>query len=129
MQLFPFQVSLHHILAIKRDTLAGLSRCRLVKCNIRIQLRLFFSDLVRDIVSLCLLDLQLKHFKLQLQDLVLNFAILEDIRSIPARSIDCGVEGIRFSSLSSLSSIRDNLNVIGINLREIRLIDLQRIDH
>lgn len=96
----------------KANSLTLLARRSLVQSNVRVQLGLLLRNLIRDILTLRLLNLQRQHFRRQLEDLVLDLAVLERSSfGVRGSSIDSRVESVGLGIFGGFTLGLDDVEV------------------
>jgi hypothetical protein len=95
----------------KGNSLTCLSSRLCVQANVVVKLGLFLVDFILVICSLSLLNLKSGHLQEQLQNLVLNFAILKCRCRRAASGVNLLVESVCLSVLRSLPSCVDDSQI------------------
>ena len=119
---------LRRVVAREVDALARLAGGVLVELDVLVELGGLLVNLGAVVLAVDgLVDLQSQDLKLELQHLVLNLTDLQGVGSVAGGSIDGVIEatGVCLGRLGGLTSRLDNVQVGGINVGQVVLINLR----
>lgn len=101
----------------------------LIQADVVVELGLLLINLILLVFALSLLDLERSHLQEQLENLVLNLAILQCCRIGTTCRLDLAVECISLGCLCSLSGGLDNGQIASRDALQIACINLEPISH